>query len=173
MQIESKHKINRGTYTNKTYKKTQDAKWVTRNIEPSKFISTSRLNRGQRKYCHCLMQVRSANARQINQSGAPKKLTQKNNPYGICRNMSYQTMLKNRGQPAYRFKPKKTNCIMNYEYSQYSLADVQALAQERNIPIFNNKTDRPYAKSTLIQLLTSRYIKNHRMPANNRHKDNK
>jgi len=157
MQTDKNHAVTRKGHAGESHKKTyknkknQDTGLVIQNsIEPSKFISTSRLNRGQRKYCHCLMQVRST------------KGTKKRNPYGICRNMSYQIMLKNRGQPAYKFKPETTNCIMNYDYSQYSLADVQALARERNIPLTNAKSGRPNAKSTLIQLLTSRYIKNHR-----------
>jgi hypothetical protein len=161
-------KTNQKPY-NKTYKTNKhNVKSVPTHssIEPSKFIGTSRLNRGQRKYCHCLMQVRTANSERINQSGNPAKSTQKLNPYAICRNMSYKIMLKNRGQPAYKFKPEKTNCIMNYDYTQYSLADIQALAKERNIPVYNNKTGRQIAKSTLIQLLTSRYIKNHRISKN-------
>ena len=115
------------------------------NNEQNLFVPTARLNRGQRKYCHCLMQVR----------------TLKKVPYGICRNMSYQTMIRNPGQPGLRFNPKYTNCIMNYDYSKYSLNDIKALAKERGIPIINNKTGRPNNKNTLVQLLTKRYIKNH------------
>jgi hypothetical protein len=112
----------------------------------SLFLATSRLNRGQRKYCNCLMQVRTQ-----------KKIK----PYGICRNMSYRIMQANRKQPAFRFMPQKTNCIMNYDYSQYTLADVQALARESGIATHNTKTGKQNNKTTLIQLLTKRYIIKH------------
>ena len=113
----------------------------------SMFLSTSRLNRGQRKYCHCLMQVRTQ-----------KKLK----PYAICKNMSYKIMQANPGQQAFRFKPSGTNCIMNYDYSQYTLLDIQTLARESGIPTHNPKTGKMNNKHTLIQLLTNRYINNHR-----------
>ena len=111
------------------------------------FLATSRLNRGQRKYCNCLMQVRTQ---------------RKIKPYAICKNMSYMIMQANRDQPAFRFKPSETNCIMNYDYSQYTLRDVQALARESGIPTHNPKTGKPNNKTTLVQLLTNRYITNHR-----------
>ena len=113
----------------------------------STFLATSRLNRGQRKYCHCLMQVRTQT---------------KLKPYGICRNMAFRVMQANRKQPAFQFMPKKTNCIMNYDYSQYTLADIQALALESGIPTYNPKTGKKNQKNTLVQLLTNRYIKKHR-----------
>ena len=115
--------------------------------QQSMFLATSRLNRGQRKYCNCLMQVRTQ-----------KKLK----PYGICRNMAFRVMQANRKQPAFQFMPKKTNCIMNYDYSQYTLADIQALALESGIPTYNPKTGKKNQKNTLVQLLTNRYIKKHR-----------
>ena len=116
-------------------------------LQKPMFLATSRLNRGQRKYCHCLMQVR----------------TQKRiKPYAICKNMSYGIMRANQGQPSFRFKPRETNCIMNYDYSQYTLHDVQALARESGIPTHNPKTGKSNNKTTLVQLLTNRYIGNHR-----------
>ncbi len=115
--------------------------------QKSMFLATSRLNRGQRKYCNCLMQVRTQ-----------KKIK----PYAICKNMSYKIMRATHGQPAFRFNPHNTNCVMNYDYSQYTLSDVQALARESGIPTHNPKTGRINNKSTLVQLLTSRYISNHR-----------
>ena len=121
----------------------------------SLFLATSRLNRGQRKYCNCLMQVRTQ-----------KKIK----PYGICRNMSYHIMQANRKQPAFRFMPQKTNCIMNYDYSQYTLADIQALARESGIATHNPKTGKTNNKTTLIQLLTKRYIVKHNRSQPQSHK---
>ncbi len=124
-----------------------NTKEIIKHTQESPFLSTSRLNRGQRKYCHCLMKVRTL-----------KKIL----PYGICKNMSYKTMRANSNNPCFRFKPQKTNCIMNYDYSKYSLADVQNLAKERGIPLYNSKTGRVNNKNTIIQLLTKRYIENHK-----------
>jgi len=130
------------------YTNTED-KPESKTPRPSMFISTSRLNRGQRKYCNCLMQVRTQ-----------KKIK----PYAICKKMSYKIMQANKGQSVFKFNPYKTNCILNYDYSQYSLQDVQALARESAIPLHNPKTGNSYNKNTLIQLLTKRYINYHRQP---------
>jgi len=113
----------------------------------SMFLPTSRLNRGQRKYCHCLMSVR----------------TPKQSPYGICASQSYRTMKANPGKSAFRFIPRKTNCIMNYDYTQYTLEDVQNLAVERGIPLTNPLTGAQNNKTSLVQLLTKRYINKHRI----------
>lgn len=121
-------------------------KTLTTQRKQSMFLPTSRLNRGQRKYCHCLMSVR----------------TPKQSPYGICSLQSYRTMKANPGQRAFRFIPRKTNCIMNYDYTQYTLKDVQNLAAERGIPLANPTTGRQNNKTTLVQLLTNRYITLHR-----------
>lgn len=138
-----------GHTVNRTAKKTQSGAIQVGKTQLQKpmFLATSRLNRGQRKYCHCLMQVRTL-----------KKIK----PYAICKNMSYVIMQANRGQPAFRFKPSDTNCIMNYDYSQYTLQDVRAIARESGIPTHNPKTGKPNNKTTLVQLLTNRYISNHR-----------
>jgi hypothetical protein len=133
-----KHKIGPSTGTKIATPATQK--------KQSMFLPTSRLNRGQRKYCHCLMSVR----------------TPKQSPYGICSLQSYRTMKANPGQRAFRFIPRKTNCIMNYDYTQYSLEDVQNLAVERGIPLSNPKTGKQNNKTTLVQLLTNRYITKHR-----------
>lgn len=126
--------------------KTLNTRIQTPQKKQSMFLPTSRLNRGQRKYCHCLMAVR----------------TPKQSPYGICSSMSYRTMKANPGQPAFRFIPRKTNCIMNYDYTQYTLKDVQNLAVERGILLSNPKTGKQNNKTSLVQLLTNRYINKHR-----------
>ncbi len=118
---------------------------IKENVSP--FLSTSRLNRGQRKYCHCLMQVRTQ-----------KKIL----PYGICKKMSYRKMIANLNNSGFKFKPQNTNCIMNYDYSKYSFTDVKNLAKERGIPIYNTKTGRLNNKNTIVQLLTKKYIEKHR-----------
>lgn len=126
---------------NKTTQKKQTPK------QQSMFLATSRLNRGQRKYCHCLMAIRAKNII----------------PYGICSSQSYRAMKMNPTAKSLKFNPRKTNCVMNYDYNQYSFSDVQKLATERNIPLSNPKTGKPNNKTSLVQLLTSHYINNHRI----------
>lgn len=118
----------------------------TQKKRQSMFLPTSRLNRGQRKYCHCLMSIRSKNIV----------------PYGICSAQSYRTSKQNPTIKSLKFNPRKTNCIMNYDYNQYSLTDVQKLATERGISLSNTKTGKPNNKTSLVQLLTNRYITKHR-----------
>jgi len=120
----------------------------TQKIRQSMFLPTSRLNRGQRKYCHCLMAIRSKNII----------------PYGFCSSQAYRTLKQNPNSKSLKFNPRKTNCVMNYDYNQYSLTDVQNLAKERGIPLVNPKTGKPNNKTSLVQLLTTRYITKHRKP---------
>ena len=126
-------------------KRKQPIKQTQKNRQ-SMFLPTSRLNRGQRKYCHCLMSIRSKNIV----------------PYGICSSQSYRTLKQNPKSKSLNFNPRKTNCVMNYDYNQYSLTDVQKLATERGIPLSNPKTGKPNNKTSLVQLLTTRYITKHR-----------
>lgn len=108
----------------------------------SPFLATSRLNRSQRKYCHCLMQIRTQ---------------KKKNPYGICLYQSAYTLKTHPELP--RFDKRRTNCIMNYDYSQYPIEYVQDLANEKGLAITNPKTGKPFNKTTLVQRLTAYYIK--------------
>jgi hypothetical protein len=73
-------------------------------------------------------------------------------------------MKQNPNSKSLNFNPRRTNCVMNYDYNQYSLTDIQKLATERGIPLSNPKTGKPNNKTSLVQLLTNRYIIKHRKP---------
>ena len=117
------------------------------------FLPQARLNKGQRKYCHCLMKSRP---------------THNKRAYFICKSMSAKTQknLPPNANPAqYKFNPRRTNCVVNYQYSDYSLAEVQAFCREKGIPVTytipNTNTKRPYRKDKLVEFLIRNYTKKH------------
>jgi hypothetical protein len=117
------------------------------------FLPQARLNKGQRKYCHCLMKSRP---------------THKKRAYFICKSMSSRTQknLPSNANPAqYRFNTRRTNCVVNYQYSDYSLAEVQAFCREKGIPVTytipDTITKRPYRKDKLVEFLIRNYTKKH------------
>lgn len=132
------------------------------NKDKSKFKSTASLSKIQRKYCDCVMKVRS--------SGKSKKSTKKwtnRTPYAIC----YSTLRKSRkldktNKTKKQFqnilKPQTINCLMSYDTDKYTLEDIQKLAKEKGITttFLKNKRRFPYKKSTLITKLTQKYTKN-------------
>lgn len=117
------------------------------------FLPQARLNKGQRKYCHCLMKSRP---------------TMKKNVYYVCKNIAKRTQknLPVGVNPAqYNFNPRRTNCVLNYQYSDYSLAEVQAFCHEKGIPI-KYKINKgsgigTYNKAKLIEFLIRNYINRH------------
>ena len=117
------------------------------------FLPHARINRAQRKYCHCLMKTR----------GTVK------NPYGYCRNIVMGQMHRGKKLPATKraqlwINPEKTNCVMNYSYNDYSLGEVRALCLEKGLPIAEPSSNpvKYYPKDRLVQLLTTNYINRHR-----------
>ena len=85
------------------------------------FIPQSRLNRGQRKYCHCLMKSRH-----------------EQNHYGKCINLFRNNIDRT-----------KTNCFLNYDLEKYSLKEIKLLCKERNVKLYyirNNKKKKFYQK---------------------------
>ena len=136
----------------KTKSKKNNASYQKTNL----FIPTSRLNLSQRKYCKCLMSVRRTS----------------DNPYPICIsalsktgrvNFSKVLTTKKTKKNKKQFNPARTNCVLNYDLTKFSLKDVQLLAKERKISITykdkNNKR-KQYKKETLIKLLVENYLKN-------------
>ena len=124
------------------------------------FITQSRLNRGQRKYCHCIMKLRSSKTKK-------KKGI---NPYPQCINLSYvfanqfkkDMKLNKEEYNPLQFNINKTNCVMNYDYSNYDLKDIQAFCLEKKIPIsykFKEKT-LYYKKGKLVEKLIKNYLNN-------------
>ena len=113
----------------------------------SYFIPTARLNKGQRKLCHCIMKIRPQQP-----------------PYSICYSQAYKTMKsppKGESVKQYKFIPKYTNCVMNYNYNNYSLDEIRAFCTEKKIQTMSPK-GIPYGKSALIRELTKHYVKRHR-----------
>ena len=129
------------------------------NIEKSTsryFLPQARLNKGQRIYCHCLMKSRP---------------TKKKSAYFLCKRISSKTQknLPPGGNPnQYKFSLQRTNCELNYQYSDYSLAEVQAFCLEKGIPITytvstgpGTGTQRAYRKDKLVEFLIRNYVKLH------------
>ena len=120
------------------------------------FLPTSRLNISQRKYCKCLMSVRRTNK----------------NPYPICItalrstnrvNFNKTPNSKKTKKNKKQFNPALTNCILNYNFTNFDLKDIQNLAKERKIPVSyldKNKKRKQYKKETLIHKLVSNYLNN-------------
>lgn len=134
------------------------------NYERKYFLPHARLNKGQRKYCHCLMKARPT----------------AKNAYAVCQSMRARIASKSKTKKAKRqltFNPYSTNCLMNYDYNDYSLEEVQALAKEKGISTTyttnssskktnkqsrklakTTKTRKEYSKDKLIEKLTQYYI---------------
>ena len=118
------------------------------------FIPQARLNRGQRRYCHCLMKAR----------------TQKNNPYKFCTNIANRDKNlakviepRNYGKQLL-FDIKQTNCVMNYAYDDYTIEEIKAFMAEKGLPtyqILSNGKRKQYPKDRLVQILIQNYIKTH------------
>ena len=156
MSLPKNNKNNKNTKNNKDNKSNKDNKKTKKVV--NYFITQSRLNRGQRKYCHCVMKLRASNT----------KKQKKSNPYSICKNLTrnfannYQKemKLKEGDYNPLSFDVNKTNCVMNYNYTNYSLKEIQALCLEKDIPITykrNNKT-LYYKKEKLIDKLIRNYL---------------
>jgi hypothetical protein len=152
----------------KTYKKTnkkttkKDSKVKYTKINRSKFNPTASLSKLQRKYCDCIMKVRSSG--QSNKKTNSKLKWTINTPYAIC----YSTLRKSRGldkskkskkQFYKKLNPQGANCIMSYDTTKYTLHDIQMLAKEKGISIthLKNKKRMPLKKSTLITKITRNY----------------
>ena len=123
------------------------------------FITQSRLNRGQRKYCHCIMKLRSSKTKK-------KKGI---NPYPQCRKLAYgsaeqfkkEQNLKKGDYNPLQFDITKTNCVMNYDYTNYSLKDIQAFCLEKGLPISYKSKGKTlyYKKGKLVEKLIKNYLK--------------
>lgn len=121
------------------------------------FNPQARLNKGQRGYCHCLMKKRYNS-----------KTKKKENPYSFCKGLAikkgnkYKTKLKKGQYNQYYVDFRKTNCVMNYKYDDYTIQEIQAFCQEKKIPIsYINKENKKqyFKKNKLIELLINNYNK--------------
>jgi hypothetical protein len=122
--------------TNNSLIKTKKAKY---------FTPQSRLTKGQRKYCKCLMHVRGKGQ----------------NPYGICTAVISKTAKRLRRVEPNQYKPgtfNKANCTLAYQYENFTLKEVQALAKERKISItYIDKASgkrKYYKQNKLVEFIT-------------------
>lgn len=113
------------------------------------FTPQARLTKGQRKYCKCLMSVRATGQ----------------NPYGICYSVINKSIKKLRRKEPNQYKPgsiNKANCTLAYQYEDFSLNEVQALAKERGIAItYVDKTTgkrKYYQQNKLVEFITRNEI---------------
>jgi hypothetical protein len=113
------------------------------------FTPQSRLTKGQRKYCKCLMSVRAKGQ----------------NPYGICYSVINKSIKKLRRKEPNQYKPgsiNKANCTLAYQYEDFPLNEVQALAKERGISItYVDKATgkrKYYQQNKLVEFITSNEI---------------
>jgi hypothetical protein len=127
---------------------------VTTKKNKKRFVSTARLSRLQRKYCHCIMKVRRSLSK-----------NRKNAEYPICystlrKSLKMDKTKKKRDAFQKKLKHTKINCVMNYDYDKYSLTDIQKLAKTKKISInyYKRGTPKQFKKSTLVQKITSNYL---------------
>lgn len=147
----------------------------TNKIDKTKVFRTgSKLTRIQRKYCSCLMKVRTDLIKQKKiftpnrkpQNKKSKKKMDDKAHYGICYTniRKYQKMDKNkklRRQFYMKLNPPKTNCVMNYNFDNYTLEEVQGLATENNVSLkyVREGETKYYKKSTLVSKIIDIYLK--------------
>lgn len=149
--------------TRKTRNNKKKETKINKDYNPNKnfFIPSSRLNKAQRKYCHCLMNVRRESFR---------------NPYGMCINIlksdnlvnyskpDFKTLKKNKSQKKKynkdQFNPNYTNCLLNYDLYKYNIRQIRLLAEEKDIKIYwiNNGKKQFYKKNTLINKIIENYL---------------
>lgn len=152
--------------SNKTKTKTKNQNKIKTKKGINYFVPHSRLSRLQRKYCKCLMVIRPDLKKTVTKSKTKKKITN-GSPYGLCYYSirKYLGLDKTKGQKKnfeFMLNKKKANCTMNYNYDNFNLQQVQALAKEMKIPITyigsKDGKKKQFAKSTLVKKITSRYL---------------
>ena len=84
-------------------------------MKKNKLKKTNRLTPLEKKYCRCLIYVRS----------------KKNSPYGICTSSVYNKQKKKR--------TKTVKCGDIYNFKQFSLEELKLYAKEKKIKITNKK----------------------------------
>lgn len=100
------------------------------------FRPETRLSRQDRKYCACLIKVRSKQSKYRSKAKSTKRKGRKTgikkevNPYAICAYNLYTRSGK---------KKPIINCGDNYQWESLSLEEIQAFAKEKNIPVTSKK----------------------------------
>jgi hypothetical protein len=129
------------------------------------FLPHARLNRGQRRYCHCLMKARTTKTGRtlygFCRTIAPKPKANNNLVANNKTKKSKKTKQSNKTKQnsQYVFNPLKTNCVMSYDYNDYSITEVRALCKEKGIAIRDPKTGSYWPRDRLVQMLTTAFVK--------------
>ena len=87
------------------------------------------------------------------------------NPYGICTAVIGKTAKRLRRVEPNQYKPgtfNKANCTLAYQYADFPLKEVQALAKERKIPITyvdkGSGKRKYYNQNKLVEFITKAEI---------------
>lgn len=133
------------------------------------FVLDSRLNGTQRKFCSCLMKVRTS----INKRNKKKKKkTALKVAYPICyksikNKYIRDNMSKKNKRGKYKhisfektIKMKKLNCLFNYDFNKYELEDLQLMAKEKGIKTSYKKNGKmlKYTKTQLLRKMRTKYF---------------
>lgn len=141
-----KKKINKTTRNIKKNNHKNNTTNKTNKNTKTYFVNQSRLTKGQRKYCSCLMHVRGKGI----------------NPYGICRSQILKAKYKTKEPKQYNKNLFKVNCTLSYNYSDYTEKEIRELAKERNIPIkykdIKTKKYKYYSIPKLVENITKKSI---------------
>ena len=98
------------------------------------FVKRATLNKTERKYCSCLVDVRGKGSY---------------NPYGVCTKSVYISKGKRRN--------KFVNCEASYNYEKMSKDSLKELAKEKKLSIKKKGSNKEMAsKSVLISRITKR-----------------
>lgn len=129
------------------------------------FLLDSRLNRTQRKFCSCIMDVRV---------GIAKSKKRKTSNFDISYPICYKSIkgryikdqkfkkIKRRKKRTFEeeIKLKNLNCLFNYDFNKYTLEDLQYLAKSKDIPTRHIKKGKKvdFTKSDLIRKIKNKYF---------------
>tara|TARA_Y100000389_G_scaffold191248_1_gene217077 strand:- start:373 stop:834 length:462 start_codon:yes stop_codon:yes gene_type:complete len=123
---------------------------------PQYFLPHSRLNKGQRKYCHCIMKSRmdylnnhfeNKSKKKTNKLNKTKKrkikllngIEMPRSHYFKCERIAKNNEIKFKPKKKkynqFGFNKYKTNCVSNYNYDSYTLSEIQAFCLEKKISI--------------------------------------
>ncbi len=99
------------------------------------FTKKTPLTKRERKYCSCLLDVRSKR--------------QPYNPYAVCTKSVYNSKGVSR--------TKRIDCDQNYNYNAVPINSVRALAEEKKIPIMGKKGMS--SKKVLVERISRKIYK--------------
>lgn len=101
------------------------------------FTKKAPLSRRERRYCSCLLDVRS------------KRLPY--NPYAVCTKSVYNSQGVSR--------KKRVDCDPNYNYDVVPIDSIRALAEEKKISLMDKKGKNMATKKILINRISRKVLK--------------